>query len=96
MAANVLFADFLSKTFFIRQPEIICDSIICSFTICPSYPKSHPLSSLSPFFFVYVLGSETNHLKKLSTILSVCCYLCPPFFKNNRAFNIFALKNDYL
>ena len=46
-------------------------------------------------FFIYVLGSVTNHFKKLSTILSVCCYLCSPFFKNNRAFNIFALRNSY-
>ena len=46
------FADFLSKIFFILQPEIIYDRLICSFIICLSYPKSHPLSSLSPFFYI--------------------------------------------
>ena len=45
--------------------------------------------------FIYVLGSVTNHLKKLLTILLVCCYPMSPFLKNNRAFYIFALKSVY-
>ena len=39
IAANGFFAAFLSKIFFIHQPEIIYDRIIRSFTICLSYPK---------------------------------------------------------
>ena len=51
------------------------------------------LSEDALIFFVffslqYVLGSVTNSLKKLSTIPSVCCYVCPPFLKNSRAFYI--------
>ena len=81
MSANVsFFPDFLSNIFFIRQPEIIYDQIIYSFTISLSYPRTRPLSSLSPFF-IYVLGSVTNHLKKLLTILSVCCYPMSVIFK---------------
>ena len=45
------FPDFLSNIFFIRQPEIIYDRIICSFTISLSYPRTHTLSSLSPFYY---------------------------------------------
>ena len=52
MAANVFFPDFLSKIFFIRQPEIIYHRIICSYTISVSCPRTHPLSSLSPFFYI--------------------------------------------
>ena len=52
MAANVFFPDFLSNIFFIRQAEIIYDRIIYSFTISLSYPRMHPLSSLSPFFYI--------------------------------------------
>ena len=32
-------------------------------------------------FLLYVLGSVTNPLQQLLSIPSVCCYLCPPFFK---------------
>ena len=46
------FPDFLSKIFFIRQPEIIYDRMICSFTISLSYPRTHPLSSLSPSLYI--------------------------------------------
>ena len=40
------------------------------------------------FFPLYILGSVTKPLQQLLTIPSVCCYLCPPFLKNNRAFYI--------
>ena len=73
MATNVFFPDFLPKIFFIRQPEIIYDRMICSFTISLSIQgRIHCLRFLLPF--IYVFGSVTNHLKKLLTILSVCCY----------------------
>ena len=86
MVANVFFfPDFLSKIFFIRQPEIIYDRMICSFTISLSYPRTHPLSSLSPSLYIC---SVTNHLKKLLTILSVCCYPMSAIY-------IFALKSVY-
>ena len=55
--------------------------------------RTHCLRFL--FSFIYVLGSVTNHPNKLLTILSICCYLCPPFFEINRVFYIFALKNVY-
>ena len=80
----------LSKIFFIRQPDTIYDRIACSLIISLSYLRNtHCLRFL--LSFIYALGSVTNHLKKLLTILSVC-YLCPPFFKNKRAFYISALK----
>ena len=34
----------LSKIFFIRQPDIIYDRIICSLAISLSYPRAHSLS----------------------------------------------------
>ena len=34
------------------QPEIIYDWRICHFTISLSYPRTHPLSSFSPFFYM--------------------------------------------
>ena len=44
----------LSKIFFIRQFEIIYDRIICTFTISLSYPRTHLLSSFSPFSYVFL------------------------------------------
>ena len=75
--------DFLK--FLYRQPEIIYDWMICSFTISLSYPWMHPLTFFS--FLLYVLCSVTNS-QQLLTIPIVYCYLCPSFFKNNRAFYI--------
>ena len=72
MAANVFFPDFLSNIFFIGQPELIYDRIIYSFTLFLIQGRIHCLRFLHSF--IYVLGSVTNHLKKLLTILSVCCY----------------------
>ena len=51
---------FFFQVFFIHQPEIINDRIICSFTISLSCPRTHPLSSLSPFFYICSwLGNKT-------------------------------------
>ena len=75
-----------SKIFFIRQPEITYDRIICSFTISIFYPRMHPLSLFFSFIW-YVLGSVTN-TQQLLTIPIVYCYLCPSYLKNNRAFYI--------
>ena len=44
----------LSKIFFIRQPEIIYDRRISSFTISLSYLRMHPLSSSFPFFNMFL------------------------------------------
>ena len=84
----------LSKIFFIRQPEIIYDRIICSFTICLSYQQSHPLSSLSPFFYICSWLSNKPPQEIINNPISLLLS-CPPFFENNRAFYIFALKNVY-
>ena len=71
----------LSKIFLIRQPEIMYDGVISSFSISLFYSRMHPLSFLSPFLYNYILGSVANPLQQLLTIPSVCCYLCPPFLK---------------
>ena len=90
MAANRFLQIFFLKS------EIIYDRIICSFTISLLYPRTHPLSSLSPFFsicfwFSYKPPQEIIN-NPLSFLLSM---LYPPFSKNNRAFYIFTLKNVY-
>ena len=43
-------------------------------------------------FLLYVLGSITNHFKKLLTILAVCCYPCPPFLKKEPRFLYFCFE----
>ena len=52
MTANVFFPYFLLKILFIHQSETNYDWTICSFTISLSYPRTHPLFSLSPFFYI--------------------------------------------
>ena len=78
----------LSKMFFIRQPEIISDRIICSFTISLSYPRMHPLSLFFFFYFILCVLFSVTNTQQLLTIPIVYCYLCPPFLKNNCAFFI--------
>ena len=68
-----------SKIFFIRQSEITYDRIICSFAISLIQGRTNCLCFL--LSFIYVLVSVTNNLKKLLTILSVCCYPLSTIFK---------------
>ena len=47
----MFFEYFLSKISFIRQSEIIYDRIYAPL-LSLSYPRRHPLSWLSPFFYI--------------------------------------------
>ena len=80
MAANGFFEDFLSKISFIRQPEIIYDQIICSFTISLSYPRRHTLSPLSPFFYIGSLLSNKPPQEIINNLISLLLTYAHLFF----------------
>ena len=87
MAANRFLQIFFLKS------EIIYDRIICSFTISLLYPRTHPLSSLSPFFsicfwFSYKPPQEIIN-NPLSFLLSM---LYPPFLKITALFTFLLWK----
>ena len=52
------YLNILSKILFTRQPEIIYDRITCSFNISLSYPRIRPLSSFSPFFWMFLAQQQ--------------------------------------
>ena len=68
--------------------------IIWSFTICLSYLKLHPLSLLSPFFYICSWLSNNPPQEIINYPISLLLSMST-IFKDNRAFNIFALKNVY-
>ena len=70
-----------SKIFFIRQSEITYDRIICSFTISLSYPRTHPLSLLSPFFYICPCLSDKQPQEIINNPISLLLSFVRHFLK---------------
>ena len=86
MAANVFFFCFFffAKWLYAEWTFISQGSLLSFKNIC--YPKMHPLSSFSLYFYMFWLSNKPPPVI-INNPISLLLF-CSPFLKNNRAFYI--------